>query len=180
MKYIKRYSVFNESISLKRYNNINNIVDGEKVDFYQIPFQMFNDEICIKNKNKEVLCLYNNFYYNFVKDSDIKKALTKDLSKININKDWSQDMKTILAYENINIHVLRIAKLVIEIKNNISITPVLMWFDDRSFIYSIPSYIEDGNHRIRALQFLGYDCFPAYIHGNFSKYLINYFSKNKI
>lgn len=179
MKHLFNYFSFNENINqLKIYKKINNIVDNEKVKYYNIPFNLFEKGICIKNSEKEVLCFSNKFYYDFIKDAEIKKALKLDLSKIDITDDWTDKMKTTFAYENSDIHTLRIAKLVLEIQNNIPITPVLFFFDDRSFIYKIPNYVEDGNHRIRALKFLKYDYFPAYVHGNFTKYLLKYL-KNK-
>ncbi len=178
MKHLKKYELFTES--LKKYNfysNINNFLNDENVEYHQIPFEFFKKEQCIKNSEDWVLCLNRKFYYDFIKDSDITKCLKMDLSKINITKDWSTQTKTIFAYENINIHTLRIAKLVLEMKNNKAITPVSMFFDDRSFIHSIPNYIEDGNHRIRAIKYLKYDGFPAFIHGNYSQYLIDFLKK---
>lgn len=49
-----------------------------------------------------------------------------------------------------------------------------MFFDERAYQHDIKNYIEDGNHRIRAMQYLKFDYFPAYLYGNFSKYLLKY------
>jgi hypothetical protein len=167
MKYLKYFEKY------KNYNNIN-INNPENGDFYYVPFSFFKDEICIKNENDWVLCLNNKFHYDYIKDQQIENSLTKNLDKINIDKDWTNylDKDEIFSGDRPDKHVLRIAKLVKELKNNKPLKPVLMFFDDRYFQYGIPNFIEDGSHRIRALQFLNYDTFPAYIHGNYSKYLI--------
>lgn len=161
----------------KKYKNINNIVDNDEVDYYQVPFDLFKKNKCFEKD--DVLCLSYNFVYDYIKDSDIDEFLETDLSDIDITKDWSsvktgEKFKFETAYSDKNKHIKRIAKLVNEIINGEYITPVLMYFDDRSYMYDIKNYIEDGNHRIRALQYLKYDYFPAYIHGNFSDLLIKH------
>lgn len=158
------------SESLK-YLNINNIND---YIFYQIPFQFFKEGKCIKGDDDYVLCFSSNFVYDYITDDDIEKALKQDLSKIDVSKDWTfyNNKNYENAYTDKSKHVLRIAKLVNEIKNGNEIVPISMFFDERSYVSDIKNYIEDGNHRIRALQYLKYDYFPAYVYGNFTKYLI--------
>ena len=112
------------------------------------------------------------FVYDYITNEDIKKALTLDLSNIDITTDWinvpdKKDGIYITAYTNTNKHILRVAKLVQELKQNKQLTPICVFFDDSAFTMDISNYIEDGNHRIRALQYLNYTHFPAYIYGNF-------------
>lgn len=162
------------SSKLKTYDNINNIVDGEKIDFYQVPFELGVKETCIK-KDDWVLCLSNHYVYDYIKDEDISKALKEDLSNIDISKDWTNSISGFEnAYTNKESHTKRIAKIVQSLLNKEELTPISMFFDDRAYSMDCKNYIEDGNHRIRALQYLKYDCFPAYIYGNFSKELIDH------
>lgn len=164
----------------KIYTNVDNTYENEKFDYYQVPFSLFKSNVCIKDDYDWVLCFGDklNFVYDYISDEEIKKHLHKDLSNIDITVDWTSvpnnKFKFETAYEDIEKHSLRIAKLVQEIKNGNKIKPISMLFDDRAFQYGLRSYIEDGNHRIRALQFLKYDYFPAVITGNYSKYLIEY------
>lgn len=174
MKHIKLYEEYNNFSKI--YNNLNNNDEGI---ITQIPFSLWEDEICIYCENIDYnLCFGGNFYYdNKIKDDEIKNALNKDLTITDINKNWEDDMESIFATEKLDIHTLRVAKLVKEIQDNKNINPVSMFFDDRSFGYRIPSYIEDGNHRIRALKYLEYTHFPAFVYGNGSESLIKYLNK---
>lgn len=171
----------------KNYNYIDNSVEweNEPLPFYYVPFKFPDDEIGLKdNENYFLSFPSENFVYDYIKDSDIEEVLKLDLSNIDISKDWTNvkdendTIYTFTAYDNKNKHVLRIAKLVKEIQNNIPIKPVIMYFDERAYVHDIKNYIEDGNHRIRALQFLKYDTYPAYIGGHHAKQLIEYLLKN--
>ena len=163
-----KYNYVNESLKYLNINNINDYI------FYQIPFKFFKEGKCIKGDDDYVLCFSSNFVYDYITDDDIEKALKQDLSKIDVSKDWTfyNNKNYENAYTDKSKHVLRIAKLVNEIKNGVEIVPISMFFDERSYFCDIKNYIEDGNHRVRALQYLKYDYFPAYVYGNFTKYLI--------
>jgi hypothetical protein len=167
------------------YNKINNLVDGEDIPFYQVPFSLFDNEECIigylPNTNDEYsMCFSDAFVYDYVMDSDIQKALSEDLSSVDITKDWTMaynndnKFRYESAYTDKEKHAIRIAKLVQTVKDGEMISPILMYFDDKAWTYDIKNYIEDGNHRIRALQYLNYTHFPAYINGDFRQYLIDY------
>lgn len=167
MKFIKTFEKYNNH---KFYDYVS--LEEDSV-YYQIPFNYLDSGKCFKNNDDYLLCLNGSkFYYDeLITDDDINNALKLDLQDIDISKDWSQTTKTTFAFEKINIHTLRCAKLVEEIQKNISINPIHFWFDEYSFKY-VKNYIEDGNHRIRALKYLKYDGFPAYVYGSHSKYLI--------
>lgn len=171
MKYIYT-NISSYILENKKYLNLNNEFD---TDIYQIPFSLFQNEVCIKGSDDYVLCFSNHFVYDYVKDVDIDNYINTDLSNIDISKDWTNYTN---GYEhsltNKHSHILRISKLCQEILNNKPINPISLFFDERSYQCDIKNYIEDGNHRIRAFQYLKYKYFPAFIHGNFSKYLINY------
>jgi hypothetical protein len=179
MKYLKEFKI---------YNNINNFDDvyPEPIDYYQIPFSLYDNGICIEGEDDYVLCFDNHFVYDYISDVDIEKHLKKDLNDIDISTDWtniknhSKKFEFETAYTNKEKHELRIAKLIQEIKLGKKIRPISMFFDERAYQHDIKNYIEDGNHRIRALQYSKYDYFPAYLYGNFSKFLIDYLNKKKI
>jgi hypothetical protein len=167
----------------KFYKNIDNIVDGEPLVYYNVPFELGEKGIGFSDTEDWKHYLGNQYVYDYIKDIDIKEALKEDLSNINISVDWTsikEDdiINNISAYQNKNKHSLRIAKLVKEMLDNKPIRPVSMFFDAMSYNYDIKNNIEDGNHRIRALQYLKYDGFPAYIYGGHSKYLIEYLNQN--
>lgn len=176
---------YNYSILLeKKYNIINNYIEYDNIyaNFYQVPFILGKKGICIKGKDDYVLCLSDSYVYDYITDSDIKKHLKKDLIDVDITTDWT-NIKTDsfnfeTAYTNKDKHILRICKLIQEMKKNMPIKPINMFFDERAYLCDIKNYIDDGNHRIRALQYLKYDYYPAYIYGNFSEYLIEYLKNN--
>lgn len=179
MKYLQRYSLFTESNSLESLK-VNS--DGE---YHLIPFSLFKDEVCITGIDNYVLCFSNNFVYDYITDDDITKSLNLDLSGVDITKDWaSVPVGGKYEYEhaktNKDRHTHRIAKLVNEIKSGTPITPISLCFDEQSYMHDIPNYIEDGNHRIRALQYLGYEYFPAYVYGSFTTYLLEYLKSNNL
>lgn len=158
-------------LKFNELNVYNNIKSNDK--YYQVPFDLFEKGKCIKGEDEFVLCFSNSFVYDYISDEDIKKSLKKDLTNIDVSKDWTNFIiKYETAYDNKEYHSLRVAKIVSEIKNGNPITPISLFFDERSYQCDIKNFIDDGNHRIRALQFLKYDYFPAFIYGNFSKYLI--------
>jgi hypothetical protein len=178
MIYLKLF----ENFDLKFYESVNNINDYY---YYQIPFYFYEKEFEFKPDDVDnSFSLYfsnSNFYYDkLISDEEIENALKLDLENIDISKDWNGQTGGFFAYENINIHILRIAKLVSEIRKNIPIKPVSLMFDERAFEYHIPNYIEDGNHRIRALKFLKYDGFPAYVWGSHAKSLIKKLTELKL
>lgn len=178
MKHLKLF----ESFHSKKYLHINNIVDNERVDFYQVPFSLGeNDGTCLYDSDDWGVCISDYYVYDYILDSDIEEALKLDLSEIDVSKDWSYSYSNEFRYEtafsNKEKHILRVAKLVKEILDNKDIIPISMNFDIMSTNYDIKNHIEDGNHRIRALQFLKYDFYPAYIYGSHSRLLIEYLSK---
>ena len=103
------------------------------------------------------------FQYDSISNELIVMALAHPyLNKIDISIDWEDDhalreQKDI--HEELK-HPLRIAKLIEHIRNDGGINPV-----DLDTYSNCCSCICNGHHRIRALQFLGYDCFPAYCSG---------------
>lgn len=110
--------------------------------------------------------LFNGFQYDSITDEDIKYCLNLDfLDKINIDIDWEDDYflyNTNIVPESLK-HAVRIAKIVQCILNgNFLMNPVS--FDTFSE-YNCLSCINNGHHRIRALQFLGYEGFPVTLSG---------------
>lgn len=171
---ITKYNKFiNESKHYKFYNNVDNTED--KLQYHNIPF-----DICYQEKmfddGEFSHCFIDKFVYDYITDEDIEQYLNTDLSEINIEKDWSytNEFNYDTAYSNKDKHAKRIAKLVNEIKQNKPLKPCAVYFDPQSYQYDIFNNVEDGNHRIRALQYLKYDGFPAYISGSHSKLLIEY------
>lgn len=169
MKYLKLFEDFG-----KKYFNVKLEDDGE---YYQVPFSIFNEEIGFGEDYK---LFFNSWLYydDIATDEDIYKYLNSDLNDISVNKDWSNYTKDIFAKTNKEFHVKRIAKIVHELKKHVPINPVMMFFDERAYEFC-PNYIEDGNHRLRALYYLKYDYFPVYIYGSHAKYLIEYLSNLK-
>lgn len=172
MKYLELFEEFGNS-NKNKYIKINNFVDGEKLEYHQVPFSLgYGEGICIDDAERWSVCISNNFVYDYIKDDDIQKVLKNDLKNIDISRDWASvdsDVSNIgfeTAYTNKNKHILRVAKLVQEIQQNKPISPILMYFDAMSSNYDIKNHIEDGNHRIRALQYLKFNYYPAYIYGS--------------
>lgn len=166
----------------KVYKNVNDIIDFEKIEIYQIPFTLGDgDGTCIYNADSDWNCCIGKYYvYDFIKDNEITDVLQKDLSHIDISKGWeyqqSDEFET--AYTNKEKHIFRIAKLVQEMKKGEKINPIQMCFDSLSYHYDMVNHIQDGNHRIRALQYLNYDCFPAIVYGSHTKDLIKFIEEN--
>ncbi len=163
----------NESSNVvKIYNNIN-IIDYDV--FYQIPFEWFK-------VNKEFgddfkLFLGSNFIYDYITDQDITNELNNDLSSVDLSKGWESESHHSGNNTN-NIHTKRIAKLVLSLKNNEALKPISFWISEESYQHDCYNFIEDGNHRIRALQYLKYTHFPAYVYGSHSKFVISELTKD--
>lgn len=101
----------------KVYNNINNIdeIDGE-LEYYQIPFSLFTNNICINGDDNFVLCFSNNnFVYDYISDNDITVALIKNLSEIDISTDWENIKKT--GNLNMNQHIQIKKSIYLELLN---------------------------------------------------------------
>ena len=112
--------------------------------------------------------LFSGYAYNIPKHKITKalKMLTNqtihDLVKSEINADW-QDADLLANDSTIPEdmkHHLRIAMLIILIKNGTNIKPV----EIDTFSHS-PSCLE-GHHRLLALKYLKYKDFPAVLSGN--------------
>lgn len=109
------------------------------------------------------------FAYDNVRDSEIEEAINLQMfENIDISKDW-QDCRNLSYYNgnsssSYNFHILRIAKLVSIIVAGTAIRPITI---DTFCRYSCPSCVSDGNHRLRAMEFIGnFDVFPAFCNGN--------------
>lgn len=112
----------------------------------------------IKNLN-----YYTGFAYDGITDNIINTCLNKPdwLNLCNLNIEW-QDDNTLMHTKQIPEqykHASRVAVLIKAIEAGNGITPVT--FDTIGV-----NYIIDGNHRIRALQFLDFKYFPAYCSGD--------------
>ena len=117
------------------------------------------------------------FAYDYISDEEIEESF-QYIQFVNIEIEWQDDYEL---SNNKNIpdklkHAIRVAKLVDIIRNNKGIDAVS--FDTYS---KGLSFISDGHHRIRALQYLQYEYFPASIAGTISliqkitrKYYKNY------
>lgn len=167
MKYIRLFEEFTGKV----YNNI----DTSEYDvYYQIPFQWFYDGKEFGDDYK--LFLGERFIYDYIKDEEIEKELESDLSNVDLSKSWESD--TFHSGDNKdNIHTKRIAKLVQSLQNNEPLRPISFWISENSYMHDCYNFIEDGNHRLRALQYLGYDYFPAYVYGSHEKFILEELKK---
>src|SRR3989338_1563086 len=119
---------------------------------------------------------YNGYAYDEISDDDITFVL-KDphqrqiVDNFNLKRGWQSEL-----YEGKEeTHVHRIAKLtqVIGIYgiNSQDFINIYVSFYGKVFgniysrVFNCPSLICDGHHRIRALQYLGYDSFPVILSG---------------
>lgn len=175
MKYIKKYKSFESISQLKNYENI----DTSDYDvWYYIPFSLGENDVCISDEDNWLVCWSNNYVYDYISDIDIKNALNENLDNIDISKDWTNYINGFeTAYSNNKFHTLRIAKIIKDLLSNKPLKPISVHFSMDSYQHDMKNHIMDGNHRIRALQYLKYDTFPAYIGGGHSKYLIDYLNK---
>jgi len=112
--------------------------------------------------------IYKGFQYDDITDADILKALAASdaLSKVDTNCDWEFDTCFRKTDETslMQNHAYRIAALVLElnsggkIKNRIEI--------DSFAMQSCCSCVNNGHHRIRALQYLGLKSGPFSLSGD--------------
>jgi len=107
---------------------------------------------------------WTGYQYDSISDELINEALNHpDIKHIDINIDWEDDK--FLQDHNMREemkHPMRIAKLVIHFRNSGAVYPVSIDTYARNYCKSC---VSNGHHRIRALQFMGYDSFPAYCAG---------------
>lgn len=173
MKYVKTFE------QLHSYNIDYSDVEPEYLEEYktqtvQFPFNLLKSEACI-DYDHFVLCFSNQIYYDYITDDLISKYINTDLSDVNLEKGWQNSLGEYRHAHDISLndyHAMRIAKLAQEIKNGTPIKPISLWFDERAYMHDAPNFIEDGNHRIRAFQYLKYATFPAFIHGSHAEKLI--------
>jgi len=115
---------------------------------------------------------YMGFAYDMITDKLIERSMDFNLKNINIDDHWyHQEFFNDLNKSKrdvIKMHAYRIAALATIIKNNSNeiITPID--FDSIRWNNGC-SGVQDGNHRIRAFQFLKYKSFPANCSGEESE-----------
>lgn len=126
---------------------------------------MQEDHVWISFEEFKTWGYYNGFAYDDISDDEITQVLENDrfiVESVNLNKGWQTQVN------NIETHIHRIAKLTQEIgilgikkEYSISMTVSFNGFFSRFYFnaFKCPSLICDGHHRIRALQYLGYDSF---------------------
>jgi hypothetical protein len=126
-----------------------------------------DNAIAVKFSDFETSDLFTSYAYD-IDDAMITEALGLLKSyKIfrllysEIHKDWQAacDLEQSSIVPDYMKHALRIAMLVMLIKNGRDIVPVEIDTFSRSC-----SHLE-GHHRLLALKYLGYDTFPAYLSG---------------
>jgi hypothetical protein len=116
-----------------------------------IPFRLFYKWEC-----------YTGFAYDGITDEEITNGFSY-IKYCDIEREWQEDTNL---YETDKVpielkHATRIAALVLEIEEGKGIDPV--YFD--TYAHKSPSGISDGNHRIRALQYIKSEYFPASLSG---------------
>ena len=170
MKYIRLFEEFLGKI----YNNI----DTTDYDvYYQIPFKWFYDGKQFGDDYK--LFLGDKFIYDYIKDEEISKELESDLSDIDLGSRWESESWHSGDNKN-KIHTRRIAKLVQSLLKNEPLKPISFWISEDSYLHDCYNFIEDGNHRLRALQYLKYDYFPAYVYGTHEKFVLQELENEKL
>lgn len=104
------------------------------------------------------------FAYDEIKDEEIIAYLVSDKSQldVDISIEWQDDKESLKRNEWKTFHAKRIAALVREMTEGKPIKPVEL---DTFANVRCPSCIVDGHHRIRALQYLGFEKIPAYCSG---------------
>jgi hypothetical protein len=167
MKYLKYYKLFESVENVKIYDNIDDIND---YDYYQIPFSWFKEHKEFGDDYK--VYLFDNFIYDYITDNDISIELENDISDVDLSKGWESITSHSKNNES-NIHTKRIAKIVEGLLNNKPLIPISFWISEIAYQYDCYNFIEDGNHRLRALQYLKYSHFPAYVYGSHEKFVID-------
>jgi hypothetical protein len=107
---------------------------------------------------------YTGFVYDCISDDEILSA-TKYIEMCDISIDWQDDTRLHNSYTvPVELkHAARIAALAMEYKSGKGFSPIT--FDTYSLRHTM-SGITDGNHRIRALQFLKIPWFPVVFSGD--------------
>lgn len=111
--------------------------------------------------------IWKGYQYDNITDTEIEKVLSNYqniLLKINPNLDWEDDyyLRECLDIPDELKHAARIAKLVQVILIGNKVTPITI---DTFSVDNCKNCIPNGHHRIRALQYLKYDRFPASLSG---------------
>lgn len=106
------------------------------------------------------------FAYDCISDNEIEVLLSEDLNIVDINLGWESDLNFSRnkSVPDDKKHAMRIAKIVSGILDGSFICEPVH-FDTEAALTS-SSFIVDGHHRIRALQFLGFDGFPVVCSGD--------------
>jgi hypothetical protein len=135
-------------------------VKSDSNDFYWILFKPIREW---KEGNPYPELWPCGFAWDWCSNDDIKNALLTNIERQDLNKDWQDciketDRETEEDFKKFHIErIALLAQLILE-GNEIE----LIGMELMSIEYDI---ISDGNHRIRALEYLGYDAFPAWISG---------------
>jgi hypothetical protein len=111
--------------------------------------------------------IWKGFQYDYISDEMITNALNySNLDNIDLNIDWEDDylLQNDNSISDEFKHAIRIAGLVKKIQSNgiEIIQPIII---DTFTVETCCSCIYNGHHRIKALQYLKYDRFPASLNG---------------
>lgn len=109
--------------------------------------------------------IMSGYQYDDITDDDITSALNDQLlTNIDPQIDWEDDEyldETIDIPDELK-HSYRVAAIVKDILKSNKINPISI---DTAAVHKCCSCITNGHHRIRALQYLKYDGFPAILSG---------------
>lgn len=102
---------------------------------------------------------YREFCYSYIIDEEITTALgNKQLIKVNPNIDHQDDVFLLnLDVSDTDKHIFRVASLVEDIRKFGKLNNLI---EMDTFATTCGFFINDGHHRIRAAQYLGYDILP--------------------
>ena len=101
--------------------------------------------------------------YRYLTDDQIRRSVGEDdLSAVNLDAWWAMEGGNDSTGPGNPIHLPRIAKLVLAIRNGALVVPLKIDADESQCCYCVT----DGHHRIRALQYLKRNSFPAQLRGN--------------
>jgi len=79
--------------SFKKYHYINNVVDGERIEYYQVPFSLGQgDGTCLEDDEGYLLCQNEFHVYDYITNDDIEKALGVDLAAIEIYETYPRKL----------------------------------------------------------------------------------------